>query len=138
MYSRLAWLALLFCGSVLAQPAATRGALDRARLGLYEGADFPLVDGPCADCATIAQALWYFRGDLVAVPRRSAPGSQWKIVPVAPRPFPAEMRGPEAPGDPARASSYAVGAYAAVVLLGVAWAWRRGAGKRGGRQGQGL
>src|SRR6185503_3116466 len=36
--------------------------------------------------------------------------AQWKIVPVAPRVFPADMRDPEAAGDPPRASAYAIGA----------------------------
>jgi len=51
--------------------------------------------------------------------------SKWKIVPVAPRPFPAEMRDPVTAGDPVRASAYALGAYALALLLGAAWAWRR-------------
>jgi hypothetical protein len=51
----------------VATAAGVRGALDGTRLGLYEGRDFRLVDGPCADCATIPQALWYFRDDMIAV-----------------------------------------------------------------------
>jgi hypothetical protein len=49
--------------------SSVRGALDGARLGLYEAKDFRLADGKCGDCPTIPQALWYFRGDLIAVPR---------------------------------------------------------------------
>ncbi|MGZ5089836.1 MAG: hypothetical protein ACXWCY_14795 [Burkholderiales bacterium] len=52
-----------------AASAGVRGALDGTQLGLYEGKDFRLVDGRCADCPTIPQALWYFRGDMVAVPQ---------------------------------------------------------------------
>jgi hypothetical protein len=58
--------------------------------------------------------------------------SQWKIVPVAPRPFPAEMRDPQAPADPLRASAYALAAYAGLVLLGAGWFWRRRHGRAGG------
>jgi len=74
MRAALLALALLACG-----PAAAGGtphdALEGTRLGFYAGGDFRLVDGAaCGDCATIPQALWYFRGDLVAVPRASAAG----------------------------------------------------------------
>src|SRR5690242_21874285 len=49
--------------------------------------------------------------------------SKWKIVPVAPRPFPAAMRDPAAAGDPPRASVYALSAYALALLIGAAWMW---------------
>lgn len=48
---------------------AVRGTVEAGSLGLANAADFRLVDGKCADCATIPQALWYFRDDLVAVPK---------------------------------------------------------------------
>lgn len=36
--------------------------------GLYRGDDFRLTTGACKDCAAPPQALWYFRGEIVAVP----------------------------------------------------------------------
>ncbi len=51
-----------------------RNALDAAHLGLYDGAQFRLVEGACSDCQTIPQALWYFRGEVIAVPRAAAAG----------------------------------------------------------------
>jgi hypothetical protein len=56
--------------------------------------------------------------------RAPADRSKWKIVPVAPRPFPAELRDPASAGDPPRASLYALGAYALALLIGAVWIWR--------------
>ena len=52
------------------------GALERGSLGLYEAGELKAVDGRCADCTPKA-ALWYFEGDLVAIPKQSqaAPAS---------------------------------------------------------------
>ena len=61
-------------GNALAEPAAVHGALEGTRFGLYTGSDFRLLDGACADCTTVPQALWYFRDDMIAVPRRPASG----------------------------------------------------------------
>ena len=36
--------------------------------GLYAAADFRVVTGECEDCATLRQALWYFRNESIAVP----------------------------------------------------------------------
>jgi len=36
--------------------------------GLYPAADFRVVTGDCEDCATLRQALWYFRNESIAVP----------------------------------------------------------------------
>lgn len=44
-------------------------ALAAGSEGLYPSADFRAVSGDCSDCATIPQARWYFRKDLIAVPR---------------------------------------------------------------------
>ena len=44
-----------------------------AAFGLYPAADFRLTDGTCTDCATITQALWYFRQETIAVPRAGLP-----------------------------------------------------------------
>jgi hypothetical protein len=57
--------------------------------------------------------------------RAPADKSQWKIVPVAPRPFPQDMRDPEAPAEASPASLYAVYAYAIVALFVVALGIRR-------------
>ena len=59
--------------AALAIPApgwAQPGALDYGSLGLYEAGEFKAVDGRCADCTPKA-ALWYFEGDLVAIPRQN-------------------------------------------------------------------
>ncbi len=50
------------------QPAAGDGDI-----GLYRAADFFLTDGRCRDCNAIAQALWYFRDQRIAVPRPGLP-----------------------------------------------------------------
>jgi hypothetical protein len=42
-------------------------------LGLFAGQDFRLATGRCSDCATIPQALWYFRDETIAVPRPGLP-----------------------------------------------------------------
>jgi hypothetical protein len=60
--------------STEAAPGAVRNALDATRLGLYDGAQFRLVDGGCTDCQTIPQALWYFQGEMLAVPKSGAAG----------------------------------------------------------------
>ena len=51
-----------------APPAGVQDALERP-LGLHRGQDFRLADGQCADCPTIPQALFYFRDQVIAVPR---------------------------------------------------------------------
>jgi hypothetical protein len=48
---------------------ATESALGAGNQGLFVSADFRLVKGDCADCATLPQARWYFGKDLIAVPR---------------------------------------------------------------------
>ncbi len=50
-------------------PAAVRPALAAGSLGLFPAADFQLVAGSCADCAVPKTALWYFKEDLVAIPK---------------------------------------------------------------------
>ena len=37
--------------------------------GLYAADRFRVTTGACTDCPTIRQALWYFRGETIAVPR---------------------------------------------------------------------
>ena len=47
---------------------AVKGALDAGSMGLYPASAFRLADGECRDCLTIPQALWYFKGDVIATP----------------------------------------------------------------------
>lgn len=58
-------------GFVSSAPPATvaRPALAAGSLGLFPAEDFRLIQGSCADCATLKEALWYFQDDLVAVPK---------------------------------------------------------------------
>lgn len=83
--SSLPVLSLISAGlwSLLAPPALAASAVSEAlvggQLGLYGAADFRLGSGDCSDCPTPPQALWYFRGDQVAVPRASAAGFDGKL-----------------------------------------------------------
>jgi hypothetical protein len=43
--------------------------------------------------------------------RAPADRSQWKVVPTDPRPFPAELKDPQAPGEEPLPSSYALAGY---------------------------
>ena len=68
---------LLFClpaQAGFATPGVVQDALDDGHLGLYDAAEFRIAGGDCADCPTIKQALWYFRDDLITVPKVSAAG----------------------------------------------------------------
>jgi hypothetical protein len=56
--------------------------------------------------------------------RAPADKAQWKIIPVAPRPFPPEMRDADAPAQAPLPSLYALYGYAAAAGLGVWLAWR--------------
>jgi hypothetical protein len=69
-------VAFLFVAAAdaMAATGGVRNALDATHLGLHDGADFRLVDGACSDCQTIPQALWYFRGEVIAVPTAAAAG----------------------------------------------------------------
>ncbi|MBC7686228.1 MAG: hypothetical protein H7176_13520, partial [Bdellovibrionales bacterium] len=49
-------------------PAGVTPATSAARIGLLPAASFRLADGKCADCATVKQALWYFKDEVLAVP----------------------------------------------------------------------
>lgn len=55
-----------------ARPAAIQSTL-AAPLGLFPGRDFRLVTGRCEDCRVPDAALWYFRDELIAVPRLGVP-----------------------------------------------------------------
>ncbi len=48
---------------------AASNALLSGDLGLFPAANFRLVRGSCGDCSTLKEALWYFRDDLIAVPK---------------------------------------------------------------------
>ena len=50
---------------------AQSGALDSGSLGLYEASGFRTVDGRCTDCTAPKPALWYFEGDLLAIPKNA-------------------------------------------------------------------
>lgn len=54
---------------------ALKGALQNEHLGLFSAEDFRLSDGDCRDCATIPQALWYFKNEVIAVPIKGLPVS---------------------------------------------------------------
>lgn len=41
--------------------------------GLFAADDFRITSGECADCDTIAQALWFFRKETIAIPRPGFP-----------------------------------------------------------------
>jgi len=49
------------------------GALERGRLGLFDGADFRLVQASCADCGVSDLVRWWLADELVAVPTRTTP-----------------------------------------------------------------
>jgi len=55
-------------GAVAVEAANASGAF-----GLYPAPSFRLVTGGCKDCATLRQALWYFRAETIAVPKPGLP-----------------------------------------------------------------
>ena len=65
---------------VHAAPDGVRDALQQQRLGLLPGQDFRLADGKCKDCAALPQALFYFRDEVIAVPRAGLPVSGFSAV----------------------------------------------------------
>lgn len=58
---------------------AVSDALASGNLGLYGANDFRLGKDDCRDCPTPQQALWYFRGDLLAVPTAQPAGFDGKL-----------------------------------------------------------
>lgn len=69
-------------GVVLLLWASMASALpDVAALGLYAQDQFQNVQGPCAACHTLPQALWYFRDETFAVPRQSLSAQPPSAVP---------------------------------------------------------
>jgi hypothetical protein len=64
--------------------------------------------------------------------RAPADKSQWKIVPVAPRPFPDDMKDAKSPAEAPLPSLYALSAYGAILGMCAIGAWcRRGRRKNG-------
>lgn len=59
--------------------------------------------------------------------------SKWKIVPVPPRPFPAELKDPDAPAEQELPSSMALYAYGGFFGISAVGVWRRRSGKRSGK-----
>lgn len=49
-------------------------------IGPYDADAFVLAQGPCNDCRTIPQALWYFEKELIGVPRPDMPISGFSPV----------------------------------------------------------
>lgn len=54
-------------------PALASAAKTSPAYGLFPADDFYLSTGACADCATIPQALWFFRHESIALPRPGHP-----------------------------------------------------------------
>ena len=71
----LALASLLFAAlpAVAASPAGLKDALDGERIGLLPAERFRVSTGNCTDCATLPQALWYFKDDVIAVPDDAQP-----------------------------------------------------------------
>ena len=59
--------------SILMIPALASAADTPPAYGLFPAGDFRLATGECVDCATIPQALWFFRHESIAVPRPGLP-----------------------------------------------------------------
>ncbi|MGZ5225648.1 MAG: hypothetical protein ACXWCS_15925, partial [Burkholderiales bacterium] len=57
--------------------------------------------------------------------RAPADKAQWKIVPVAARPFPEDMKDPKSPADTPPPSLYAMSAYGGILGICAIGAWRR-------------
>jgi len=55
------------------QPLLSASTLSDARLGLFRGNDFVISTGCISNSAVIDQALWYFRDEVIAVPRAGLP-----------------------------------------------------------------
>ncbi len=52
--------------------ALANGALASGRLGLFAAEQFELASGDCGECDVPAAALWWFRDEVIAVPKASA------------------------------------------------------------------
>lgn len=47
--------------------------------GLYPATNFRVTTGACSDCATIRQALWYFRAETIAAPNPGLPAAGFTL-----------------------------------------------------------
>ncbi|MDI1298885.1 hypothetical protein [Methylotenera sp.] len=61
---------LLFSLNTQASPTL---AIEDGLLGLYSAENIEITTGRCQDCATIPQARWYFKKELIAVPKKGVP-----------------------------------------------------------------
>lgn len=70
--TRLAIAGTLTVACSLPTYASTvQDALNDGPLGLHTSEGLKLTTGKCADCATVPQALWYFKDELLAAPVRT-------------------------------------------------------------------
>jgi hypothetical protein len=77
---RVAGLALLLAGFTASAQVPVRSVLEEGSLGLHPPQAFRLVEGTSKDPAVLPQALWFFQGDLVAVPTAHAAGFDRKFT----------------------------------------------------------
>ena len=67
-------LRTLFAGlALVSQAAQSQLQPPEGRFGLLPASGFRATTGSCADCAVLPQALWYFRKDVIAVPKPGLP-----------------------------------------------------------------
>jgi hypothetical protein len=94
-------LALVLPSAVLSSVAAKAEilpAIGEGWFGPYPQADYRPETGACRDCRVIPQALWYFQGEAIAVPRAGVPMAKG-----APgKPVALEASGLRLPDDPAK------------------------------------
>lgn len=50
-------------------PPGVKGALEAENIGLLPAENFFLSSGTCTGCTTIKQGMWYFRSELLALPK---------------------------------------------------------------------
>ncbi|MGP1716701.1 MAG: hypothetical protein ACTS9Y_05935 [Methylophilus sp.] len=67
---QLAWW-LLGCSQAISVAQAGEGV--KYPLGQYASEQFATVTAPCAQCQGLPQALWYFKGQTIAVPQAGQP-----------------------------------------------------------------
>ncbi len=60
-----------------AQGLPVKDALQEGQLGLFAAQDFRAAKGDCSDCAGLKQGLWYFRDDLLALPKAEHPRASY-------------------------------------------------------------
>ncbi|MBL8484265.1 MAG: hypothetical protein JNJ60_18860, partial [Rhodocyclaceae bacterium] len=64
---------LCLCAGVDAGAGLGSDPLEDGPAGLHATRGLQMVSGPCLECASIPQALWYFKDDLVAAPMAGTP-----------------------------------------------------------------